>query len=174
MKLLSLTLLAGLVVCIIWAGFLIPEHHYMPVAGAKSTDWNPKAFWYYPWGRSGTHKGIDIFADLGTQVLAASDGLVLYTGNNDMGGNFVLVLGSKWRCYYYAHLQNTQTKTGQWLTAGTHIGTVGNTGNAIGKPPHLHFSIRSLWPLIWQYNFNNHQAWQKVFYVDPGEFLASG
>ncbi|MGZ4954639.1 MAG: hypothetical protein ACXV8Q_05960 [Methylobacter sp.] len=46
-------------------GFLIPVSHQIPVAGATATDWNPASFWYYPWGRSGTHKGIDIFAKAG-------------------------------------------------------------------------------------------------------------
>ncbi len=126
---------------------------------------------YSPWGRSGTHKGIDIFAKAGTPVLAASQGLIISTGFNEMGGNYVLILGAKWRFYYYAHLQTVHSHTLQWVRAGEQIGTVGNTGNAAGKPPHLHFSIRSLYPLIWQYDASKPQAWLKTFYLDPNEFL---
>ncbi len=170
-KTLSRSLLPLLMV-IFTTGCLLPESRCIPVAGATSIDWNPKSFWYYPWGRSGTHKGIDIFAKEGVPVVAASSGLVIYAGNNEMGGNFVLVMGAKWRSYYYAHLQKIQVANGQWLNAGDLVGNVGTTGNAQGKPPHLHFSIHSLWPILRQFDFRNHQAWNKMFYVDPNEFLA--
>jgi len=160
-------------VAVIAIGFLIPVKHRIPVAGASASDWNPKSFWYSPWGRSGTHKGIDIFAREGTPVLAATSGMVVYTGFNDMGGNFVLVLGAKWRFYYYAHLQRIDTHVLRLLNMGDIIGTVGSTGNAQGKQPHLHFAIRNLLPLFWQYDSSKPQAWNKVFYIDPGLFLTS-
>lgn len=164
-------LLTVLLMLTIAIGYWLPESHVIPVAGASPADWNPKSFWYYPWGRSGTHKGIDIFAKEGTPVLAASSGWVVYAGDNEMGGKVVLVLGAKWRSYYYAHLQQTHVTSGQWLDAGELLGNVGTTGNAQGKPPHLHFAIRSLLPLFWQYDIRNHQAWNKMFYVDPNGFL---
>ena len=155
-------------------GFLIPvEGHRIPVAGASAADWNPKSFWYTPWGRSGIHKGIDIFAREGVPVLAASSGIVVYTGFNDIGGNIVLVLGAKWRLYYYAHLQRIDARVLRQVSAGDNIGAVGSTGNAQGKPPHLHFSMRSLLPLFWQYDGSQPQAWNKIFYIDPGKFLTS-
>lgn len=166
-------MLSILPVAIIAAGFLVPESHRIPVAGASSADWNPKSFWYHPWGRSGTHKGIDIFAKAGAPVLAASSGIVVHTGFNDMGGKYVLVLGAKWRFYYYAHLQRIDTRALRLVSAGDPIGTVGSTGNAQGKPPHLHFAVRSLLPLFWQYDGKQPQAWAKMFYIDPGAFLTS-
>lgn len=153
-------------------GFLIPEGgHRIPVAGASAADWNPLSFWYTPWGRSGTHKGIDIFARVGVPVLAATSGVVVYTGFSDIGGNIVLMLGPKWRIYYYAHLQRIDTRVLCQVSIGDTIGAVGNTGNAQGKSPHLHFSVRSLLPLFWQYDSRQPQAWNKIFYIDPGEFL---
>lgn len=165
--------LALLALAIFATGLLLPVYKRIPVAGASPADWNPRSFWYSPWGRSGTHKGIDIFAKAGVPVLAASHGLVVYTGFNDMGGNNVLILGAKWRFYYYAHLQAIDSQAMQWVRAGEKIGTVGNTGNAVGKPPHLHFTIHSLYPLIWQYEANKPQAWLKMYYLDPNEFLKS-
>lgn len=157
---------------VLTAGFLIPEsHHRIPVAGASVADWHPKSFWYYPWGRSGTHKGIDIFAREGKPVLAASDGVVIYTGNDSVGGNIVLVLGAKWRFHYYAHLQRIDTHAFRFVRTGETIGTVGSTGNASGKPPHLHFAIRSLFPLPWLYDSRKPQAWNTMFYIDPNKFL---
>lgn len=162
---------ALLVAAIFLLGVWLPIKKHIPVAGATPADWNPRSFWYSPWGRSGTHKGIDIFAKQGTPVLAASDGFVIHTGFNDIGGNNVLMLGAKWRFYYYAHLQSIHTRTGQWLTAGQKIGTVGDTGNASGKPPHLHFTIRSLYPLPQQYDASKPQAWLKTYYIDPSQWL---
>lgn len=165
------TIALMLLFAVIAGGFLIPESHRIPVAGAKAADWNPKSFWYTPWGRSGTHKGIDIFAREGTSVLAATGGVVVYTGFNGIGGNAVLILGAKWRLYYYAHLQRIECRVLRPVGAGDMIGVVGSTGNAQGKPPHLHFAIRSVLPLFWQYDARQSQAWNKVFYIDPGKFL---
>jgi len=154
------------------AGLLIPEDGYrIPVAGAGLGDWNPRSFWHHPWGRSGTHKGIDIFAKEGAPVLAATSGVVLYTGFNNIGGQFVLVLGPKWRLYYYAHLQRIDTGVLRKVRIGDTIGAVGTTGNAQGKPPHLHFSVRSVLPLFWQYDSRQPQALNKIFYIDPGLLL---
>jgi len=156
---------------IIAVGFLIPSSHKIPVAGASAADWNAKSFWYHPWGRSGTHKGIDIFAKAGVPVLAASNGVVVYTGFNDIGGNIVAILGAKWRIYYYAHLQRIDARSLRFVRMGDAIGTVGNTGNAHGKPPHLHFVIRSLFPLFWQYDDSQPEPWNRMFYIDPVELL---
>lgn len=156
---------------ILLLGFAIPEARVIPVQGASAKDWNPRSFWYYPWGRSGTHKGIDIFARKGTPVRASTQGMVLYSGWVSMGGNVVLVLSSKWRLHYYAHLDSIQAETGQWLAAGQDLGTVGDSGNAQGKAPHLHYSIRSLIPLPWRAEPQAPQGWRKMFYLDPGEFL---
>jgi len=156
------------------SGFIIPEgRHQIPVLGASAKDWNPASFWYYPWGRSGVHKGIDIFAVEGKPVVAGMRGLVVYVGTIEMGGNVVLVLGTKWRFYYYAHLKTISVTAGQWLDTGESVGSVGTTGNAQGKPPHLHFAIYSLLPMLNQYDPDLRQAWQKMFYINPNDFLST-
>jgi murein DD-endopeptidase MepM/ murein hydrolase activator NlpD len=155
-------------------GFIIPETHQIPVSGATSADWNIKSFWYYPWGRSGTHKGIDIFAREGTPVLAATNGLIVSTGEDSMGGNYVFMLGAKWRFHYYAHLQQIDTQPLRWVSAGDAIGKVGATGNAKGKPQHLHYDIRTLYPQPWLYELDIPQAWNRLFFVDPNQFLQVG
>ncbi len=66
-------------------GYLVPERLVIPVAGATTSDWNDATFWYEPWGASGVHKGIDIFAPKGKDVLAATGGLVVFSGNNRRG-----------------------------------------------------------------------------------------
>lgn len=155
----------------ILAGFLLPETVYIPVRGASAADWNPQSFWYYPWGRSGTHKGIDIFAIEGTPVQAASSGLVISAGEDSVGGNYVLILGAKWRIHYYAHLQRIDAVNWRWVQAGETIGAVGTTGNAKGKPAHLHYVIRTPYPQPWLYDAGLPQAWRRMFFVDPGQYL---
>lgn len=155
-------------------GFFLPEAPRIPVSGATAADWNPQSFWYYPWGRSGTHKGIDIFAREGTPVLAATTGLVVSTGEDSMGGLYVFMLGAKWRFHYYAHLQAIDIKSGRWVIAGEPIGKVGSTGNAKGKPPHLHYDIRTPYPQPWLYQPDIPQSWNRLFFVDPQQFLNSG
>lgn len=94
------------------------------------------------WGatRSGgrMHKGIDIFAALGTPAAAVAGGEVIWIGESGLGGNHVWIrteLGD----FYYAHLDRIDVRKGQHVVGGERIGTVGNTGNAAGGPPHLHF-----------------------------------
>lgn len=64
----------------------------MPVKGATRADYNKQSFWYYPWGKSITHKGVDVFATKGTEIVASTNGVVLYAGNIDLGGNVVVIL----------------------------------------------------------------------------------
>src|SRR5688572_10525611 len=99
-KCLLLVFLATLI-----AGYLIPQNFVSPVEGADKRSFNQRSFWYDPWGTSGTHKGVDIFAEAGTNVKSATGGLVLYAGTIEKGGNVILVLGPKWRLHYYAHLK---------------------------------------------------------------------
>lgn len=149
-------------------GLLIPERGMIPVKNATAKDWNKLSFWFEPWGKSGVHKGIDIFAKLGTSVISSTSGLVIYSGNIEMGGNIVAVLGPKWRIYYYAHLDSVNIKTLAWTSSGSIIGTVGDSGNAAGKPPHLHYSIMSLVPYPWKFSTQT-QGWKKMFFMNPAE-----
>ena len=148
------------------AGFLIPERFVVPVAGASRSDWNANSFWYEPWGTSGVHKGIDIFATKGRPVRSSTAGLVVYSGNIEMGGNILVVLGPKWRFHYYAHLESAIVGGGDLVSPGESIGTVGDTGNAAGKQPHLHYVIFSMLPYPWHFATES-QGWKKMFYLDP-------
>ena len=94
---------------IITLGFFLPQSIQMPVVGATAMDYHPDSFWYYPWGRSVTHKGVDIFADKGTAVHSSVKGIVLFAGELPVGGNVVMVLGPKWRMHYFAHLDEIGT-----------------------------------------------------------------
>ena len=157
---------------VVSAGLLIPEKALIPVEGASAKDWNPKSFWYEPWGVSGVHKGIDIFAPHGKKVVAATPGVVIYRGELGQGGNVVAVLGPKWRIHYYAHLSSYGNEP-VFVSSGSQVGAVGTSGNAAGKPPHLHYTVFSLVPMPWKYSSET-QGWRKMFYLDPGAVLKNG
>jgi murein DD-endopeptidase MepM/ murein hydrolase activator NlpD len=155
---------------VLTVGLLIPEKLLIPVESATSKDWNEQSYWYEPWGVSGVHKGIDIFADKGKALISSSPAIILYTGELARGGKVILSIGPKWRLHYYAHLEYSAVKRWQWVQGGEQIGLVGDSGNAKGKPPHVHYSIVTLLPYIWKID-DSTQGWKKMFYLDPSELL---
>jgi peptidoglycan LD-endopeptidase LytH len=155
--------------CVVLAGFLIPDAQRIPVAGASAKDWNAASFWYEAWGLSGVHKGIDIFAKQGTPVLASSSGVVVFQGTLGMGGHVVAVLSSQWRIHYYAHMAHDEPVP-RFVASGAALGRVGTSGNAAGKPAHLHYSVCSLIPLPWRID-SSPQGWKKCFFLNPHELL---
>ncbi len=162
---------ATLLLLIFLIGLILPEENKIPVKGATLHDWNHQSFWFYPWGNNRVHKGIDIFAHEGTQVIAPTGGLILFSGNISLGGNVIYMIGPKWRFHYFAHLDTSSVNPLSWVNSGDMIGTVGSTGNAKGKAPHLHYSIKSLFPRVWRYNSDKVFAWSRLFYINPSKFL---
>ena len=155
---------------IVVVGFSLPERVTIPVLGATPNDWNSQSFWFEPWGASVVHKGIDIFGKKGETVVSTVDGIVLYAGTIERGGNVILVLGPKWRVHYYAHLETIQAKALQLVTTGDSIGSLGSSGNALGKHPHLHYSIVRLYPAFWEMDSSTH-GYKKAIYINPNKYL---
>src|SRR5919108_4862883 len=117
-----------------------PQHLPLPVEAASR---RPLA---NSWGaaRSGgrRHEGIDIFAPKGTPVVSTTRGIVTRVGTNRLGGQIVGVLGPGLEWHYYAHLDRFGAfREGDIVNAGDVVGYVGNTGNARGTRPHLHYGI---------------------------------
>lgn len=96
-----------------------------------------------PRGRDRRHAGVDIFAARGTPVRSATRGIVAAVRESGLGGRQVWVLGPGRERYYYAHLDDWTPglKAGDVVFPGDALGVVGDTGNARGTPPHLHFGI---------------------------------
>ncbi|MFV8225539.1 peptidoglycan DD-metalloendopeptidase family protein [Christiangramia aquimixticola] len=87
------------------------------------------------------HKGIDIFANKGTPVLAPTSGKITFSGEKGLGGKQVWLRDSKRKLdLYFAHLDSIIPKLKK-VKPGDTLGFVGNTGNAKTTPPHLHFGI---------------------------------
>jgi murein DD-endopeptidase MepM/ murein hydrolase activator NlpD len=122
-------------------GQVLPGLFVFPVRGTHS--------YVDSWGaaRSGgrTHKGTDIMAPRGTPLVACVNGtitkVVLY--DTGLGGRTINLTGANGTVYYYAHCNSIASgiTAGKHVSAGTVIGTVGNSGNARTGPTHCHFAI---------------------------------
>lgn len=99
------------------------------------------------WGapRSGgrRHEGQDILAPRGTPIYSATEGYAVSIAEGGLGGKKIFVLGAGGRRYYYAHLDafSETLEQNDYVTPETVLGYVGDTGNARGTPPHLHFGV---------------------------------
>ena len=85
------------------------------------------------------HEGIDIFAPRDTPVVAVAAGRAS-TRTTPRGGNVVWLRTTN-RSYYYAHLERAAFTGTHEVSAGDIIGYVGNSGNAVTTPTHLHFGV---------------------------------
>lgn len=87
------------------------------------------------------HEGLDIAADPGEPIYAASSGTVIYSGSGLSGfGNALIVRHADTTTTLYAHATTLFVRKGATVSRGTRIATVGATGRTTG--PHLHFEVR--------------------------------
>lgn len=103
--------------------------------------------WGYP-RMSGTasahwHQGTDVFAPMGTPLVATESGVLDRVGTAGLGGMRLWLEGDSGNNYYYAHLIAFAPgmMDGVRVNAGDVVGFVGDTGNAKGTSPHLHFEV---------------------------------
>lgn len=91
-----------------------------------------------------THQGIDLFAKVGTPVLAARSGRVIAAEKNRGMGNYVIIRHFGGVVTVYGHLSKFYTRKGEFVRQGEVIGRVGKTGNANYRDiqPHLHLEVR--------------------------------
>jgi peptidoglycan LD-endopeptidase LytH len=103
---------------------------------------NPRSFtdtWGAPRSGGRTHQGTDIFGARGGDVFAIVDGTVEWTTTGDTSGLFLSLRGNDGNTYWYMHLQDFVAGAGSSVSAGQLIAHNGDTGNAQGATPHIHF-----------------------------------
>lgn len=107
----------------------LPKQHLADTWGAARSQ-----------GRS--HEGIDIFAKRSTPIQATTQGIVSKVGEDALGGRVVMIIGPGGARHYYAHLEDyADISANDWVNTSDTIGYVGDSGNAKGTPPHVHYGI---------------------------------
>lgn len=102
-------------------------------------------------GKKDFHLGVDIDGTKGQRLDAPVSGTVIksgYAGNNKEDssyGNIVMIKDDSGIKHLFAHMEKTLVKIGDNVTAGTQIGTIGNSGtvsSTSGDGSHLHYEVR--------------------------------
>ena len=109
----------------------LEQHWIQPVHGGKITD---------TFGtRNGNHKGVDIAAPEGTEIISVSDGVVSKSYYSDSYGHVVFVQHPEGYETVYAHLSKRLVKEGETINKGQLLGIIGNTG--VSRGTHLNFEL---------------------------------
>lgn len=91
-------------------------------------------------GKNAFHEGVDFIAEIGTPVMAAAGGVVVYSDYHPEYGNMIDIDHGNDLVSRYAHAAKRLVKLGQVVLRGQKIAEVGSTGRSTG--PHLHFEVR--------------------------------
>ena len=106
----------------------------------------------------GTHQGNDLLAERHAPIVAVESGSIEYWTTSASAGCMLYLKGDSGTMYEYIHLNNDLTATndnkgtcsqgvayavpnGIHVDAGQTIGYVGDSGDANGIHPHLHFEV---------------------------------
>lgn len=90
-------------------------------------------------GASTYHKGIDIGASSGSNIVAAKSGTVVTASYNVAAGNYIMISHGDGVYTVYMHCSKLLVSAGDTVSRGEVIGLIGSTGFSTG--PHLHFGI---------------------------------
>ena len=85
------------------------------------------------------HSGTDIAVPLNTDVYAVCEGVVVYAGYDEIGGNSVRIRHGNGFESYYGHLSEFTVSVGDEISEGQRIGSSGDSGKVTGA--HLHFGL---------------------------------
>ena len=118
-------------------GFLLQK----PVRNARITSRFTLRRWHPILHKYRAHLGVDFGARVGTPVMAAGSGRVVFSGRKGGYGKTVIISHRDGYKTLYAHLSKFRRgiRKGRWVKKGQIIGYVGNTGLSTG--PHLHFGL---------------------------------
>ena len=91
-------------------------------------------------GKPAFHAGIDFRGRIGAPIRVTADGKVIFAGNNGSYGKLIKICHGSGYTTRYAHLDRLFVRSGEKVTRGQKIGSMGNTGRSTG--PHLHYEVR--------------------------------
>ena len=91
-------------------------------------------------GQRSFHEGIDFPSDVGTPIVAAASGKVIYADVHPQYGKMVEIDHGNGLVSVYAHASKLLVKEGDMVVRGQEVARVGTTGRSTG--PHLHFEVR--------------------------------
>jgi murein DD-endopeptidase MepM/ murein hydrolase activator NlpD len=86
------------------------------------------------------HEGVDIAAPVGTPVLAAGAGTVIFCGHLHGYGNTIIIQHGSHYVTVYGHDERNLVREGEQVRRGQEIGEIGTTGHTTGA--NLHFEVR--------------------------------
>jgi murein DD-endopeptidase MepM/ murein hydrolase activator NlpD len=140
-----------------------PSHYVFPIDGGASyvdTYGANRNDIYDGW-----HHGDDLFAPLGTPVVAVARGTLSLVGWNKLGGWRLWLTDNKGNSFYYAHLAGYARwiLTHPHVRAGQVVGFLGRTGDAFTTTPHVHFEIHPHQPAFVKLDYDGA--------VDPTSYL---
>ena len=91
-------------------------------------------------GKTAFHSGIDLAGKKGSDIVAAADGIVTWSGKRWAYGQMVEIDHGKGITTRYAHNDSHDVKVGELVKKGQVIAKMGSSGRSTG--PHLHFEVR--------------------------------
>ena len=116
---------------------------FLPTLAPIVDGWYSSNFGYRVDPFTGTksfHEGIDFPANIGTAIVAAASGKVVYAGYHAEYGKIIEVDHGNGLVSRYAHASQILVNEGDLVVRGQRLGSVGSTGRSTG--PHLHFEVR--------------------------------
>lgn len=90
-------------------------------------------------GASSYHRGIDIGAAHGADIVSVADGTVVFAGYSASAGNYLTISHGGGLYTVYMHCSSLVASNGQKVSRGQVIAKVGSTGISTGN--HLHFGV---------------------------------
>jgi murein DD-endopeptidase MepM/ murein hydrolase activator NlpD len=108
-----------------------------PVQGWVTSDYGYRADPFT--GRNTLHPGLDIVAPAGSDIVAAADGRVVFSGWKSGWGRVVEIDHGWGVRTFYAHCRSLIAGQGKQVRRGDRIATVGSSGRATGV--HLHYGV---------------------------------
>jgi murein DD-endopeptidase MepM/ murein hydrolase activator NlpD len=131
--------------------------------------------------RGGGHRGMDIYHDTGTPIIAAADGVVKKAETGSCWGPTVLIYHGKTEAGkplygLYSHMQNISVKVGQKVKRGEQIAEMGPDifNSCGGGMHHLHFQAShdpDGIPIGWGWSYFVGDGWNAP---NPHKFWANG